>query len=78
MKLDDLQAFWDMVHLQVEALDAKFAHLEKLEQNRWCPVATEKKGRRGRKVCWGEQEIQIGCTYVRMYVHMYVRREWNK
>ena len=56
VKLDDLQAFWDMVQLQVEGLYSKFAHLEKLEQNSWHPVATERtnsKRKKGGKVCWG-------------------------
>ena len=54
-----------MVHLQVEALDSKFAHLEKLEQNNWCPVVTEKKGRKGRKVCSGSKKIRKERVFVR-------------
>lgn len=36
--LDDLQGFWDLISIQIEDMNNKFVHLEKLELNNWRPV----------------------------------------
>lgn len=36
--LDDLQGFWDLISIQTEDMNNKFAILEKLELNNWHPV----------------------------------------
>lgn len=39
----DLQGYWETAYLQVEDLDKKFAHLEKLKSNHWQEVLSERK-----------------------------------
>nr|CAH7762246.1 unnamed protein product [Callosobruchus chinensis] len=39
----DLHGFWDMVFLQVEDVDKRFNNLNKLKENNWREIITEKK-----------------------------------
>ncbi|VEN44208.1 unnamed protein product [Callosobruchus maculatus] len=39
----DLHGFWDMVYLQVEDLNKRFDNLNKLKENNWREIITEKK-----------------------------------
>jgi hypothetical protein len=32
---DDLQGFWEMMHLQVENIDASYAELKQVRENGW-------------------------------------------
>ncbi|XP_020808633.1 guanylate kinase-associated protein mars-like isoform X2 [Drosophila serrata] len=38
---DDLHGFWDMIYLQIPALDAHYAEIEKIRDNNWKPPATD-------------------------------------
>ncbi|KAF4524845.1 hypothetical protein B566_EDAN014696 [Ephemera danica] len=45
----DLQGFWDMIYIQVEDIEKKFAELEKLKQNNWAALEIEKKEQLAKK-----------------------------